>query len=290
MAFVKTLFCVPLFGLILTINPASLFAASFITIENITDIPDSFSPDGDGIDDTVAISAVIGAFGFNSSKPLSAACAITITDSKGTAVDNLEKKITLSDNTRRPISFLWDGKNKRGKVVSNGIYQYAVSAKINKQLTTVPGGAISLFIPPVLSVSVSPCFWNVGQAGVNAVATMSKGQAITVTNDGKSVATYSLNLINPTGWQASQTGVGKDSYILNAAFSRNPRRIIWKEANHALSVVPMLCSYSRFAGDQTGVSVQPGLRRTLWLQFKSPSSTGIADAQEIKVIITASPE
>ncbi len=274
----------------ITVFTASLFAAPLITIENITNVPNPFSPDADGADDFVIISAVVGASGFNSTKLLTAACSVAVTDINGNAVATISQKITLADNTKAAVSFQWDGKNKRGNVVGNGDYPYSITVTINKQAVTVTGGTITLFIPPVLSVSVSPGSWDIGQAEVNSIVTMSKSQGITVTNNGNSVTTYSLNLINPAGLEVSQISVGKDTYILNAAFSRDLRKINWSEDNHALSLVPVLCSDTQFAGDQTGVSVQPGTTRTLWLQFKSPSSITDNNKQEMEVVITASPE
>ena len=285
----KITFCLLISGLLLTFDCSRLFAAPLITIENIADSPETFSPDGDGVDDRVIISADIGAFGFNSRKPLTAACSVAITGING-PVKTLSKKITLANNSKSPVSFQWDGKNKQGAVSANGTYRYSITVVINNQTVTSPEGDIVLFIPAVLSVSVNPGFWNIGQADVNTVVTMTKSKVITVTNDGNTVSRYSLNLINPPGWEASQEKAGKDTYILNAAFSRDLRRIIWSEANHALSVIPALSSNTRFAGDQTGVSVRPGAARTLWMQFKSPSSTMVSNMQEMRVIITAGPE
>lgn len=138
-----------------------------------------------------------------------------------------------------------------------------------------------------LSVSVTPDVWDIGGAEVNSIITMDEAERITVTNTGSSHATYSLCLVNPGGWTASQTEIDQDEYILNAAFSAQPGNIVWKEANHALSTAPVSSTSSKFAAEQTGVNVAPGEARTLWLQFKAPSLTAIIDEQLIEVIINA---
>ncbi len=170
-------------------------------------------------------------------------------------------------------------------VVVGILYYYVITACDNagnessysQEVTTVT----------VLSVSVSPDFWQIGAVNVNSITTISEVDKITVTNDGQTTATYSLCLVNPQGWTASQTEIGKDIYILNTAFSANKGNITWNETNHALSTVPVRATSSKFAGDQTGVSVVPNEKRVLWLQFKAPSATAVTGEQNIEAIINA---
>lgn len=138
-----------------------------------------------------------------------------------------------------------------------------------------------------LSVSVSPDVWDIGGVEVNSSITMDEADRITVTNKGSANATYSLCLVNPQGWTASQTQIGQNEYILNAAFSAQSENIIWKETNHALSTAPVSSTSSKFAAEQTGVNAAPNEKRTLWLQFKAPSLTSATDEQNIEVIINA---
>lgn len=141
--------------------------------------------------------------------------------------------------------------------------------------------------PPTLSVSVSPDFWNIGVVEVNSITMMGDAGKITVTNDGQVRTTYALSLVNPQGWTASQTEIGQNIYILNAAFSLEAESIVWNETNHALSTEQVRSTSTKFAGDQTGVDVAPNEERTLWLQFKAPSATVITTQQDIEVIINA---
>ena len=138
-----------------------------------------------------------------------------------------------------------------------------------------------------ISVSVSPDYWQIGALEPDTVVTMPDAGKITVLNNGNVEENYSLKLVNPAGWQDSQTAVGADTYVLNAAFSADPAAIAWNEAGHALSTADVLCSAGKFSGDQTGVNVAAGANRNLWFQFKSPSLTNIKNEQSIEVIITA---
>ncbi|MFH2138357.1 MAG: carboxypeptidase-like regulatory domain-containing protein [Candidatus Omnitrophota bacterium] len=138
----------------------------------------------------------------------------------------------------------------------------------------------------MLGINVSPDSWNIGEIAPGNIATMSSGQEIVVSNIGwETNQTYSLMVVNPSGWTVSQTSVGSDKYILNASFAENPLTINWNEANHALSTEAQKATNTKFAADQTGVNVAPNEERTLWLQFKAPTSTTITQQQEIEVII-----
>jgi hypothetical protein len=96
-----------------------------------------------------------------------------------------------------------------------------------------------------------------------------------------------VSLTNPAGWTASQTAAGVEIYVLNAAFDADGTGITWNNANHALSTTPVPCSATKFAADQTGVSVAYNATRKLWFQFKAPTATTIGTEQGIVVTITA---
>jgi len=139
-----------------------------------------------------------------------------------------------------------------------------------------------------LSVSYDP-------ADVTAYATLganiggAAGQTtggITITNDGSGLnETYALNLANPSGWTAS-TAAGVDTYVLNAAFDADGT-ITWLAANHALTTSPVASSATKFAGDQTGLSVAYGAGRELWFQLVPPTSTAQTGTKSITITITA---
>lgn len=146
--------------------------------------------------------------------------------------------------------------------------------------------AVKVTVAPSISVSITEDTLSLGS--VSAGGTKVSAAAVTVINDGSGVnETYSLSLTNPTGWTASQTAAGAEVYVLNAAFSNAVSGITWDVANHALSNSAVVCSATKFAGDQTGVSVPYNATRKLWFQFKAPTATTVGTEQSIVVTITA---
>jgi hypothetical protein len=122
-----------------------------------------------------------------------------------------------------------------------------------------------------------------------ASATVS-GAASTVTNDGNVTETYSLDLTDPATWTAVQAApVAAEEYCLSAMFnSIEPGSGDFDYTNHALSTTSTACSGSKFAGDQTGLSVLVTETRSLWFKFEAPTSTTVTTEQTIVVTITAS--
>ena len=87
---------------------------------------------------------------------------------------------------------------------------------------------------------------------------------------------------------AVQTNPGVETYVLNAMFnSVQPLPEDFVEINHALSITSQQCTNTKFAGDQTGIGVLPSVSRSLWLEFKVPTSTAITTPQNIRLVITA---
>jgi hypothetical protein len=136
-----------------------------------------------------------------------------------------------------------------------------------------------------LSVSASgPIAFGTVTAGSNTVATDSSR----VTNNGNVPETYSLSLTNPPGWTATWSAAGPEQYCLCAMFnSTHPVEGDFSHPNDALRTVPDACTVTRFAGNQTGVSVAAGATRNLWLHFEAPSSTIVTTQQTIVVTVTA---
>jgi flagellar hook assembly protein FlgD len=261
-----------------------------LIIKDVMDSPDPFSPNSDGIDDTTEISAKISISGFDKylkkHRRLLLIWKLIIEDSQGKRMRRFFHIQKVNNNTEIEISQIWDGKDFRRRVVPDGKYTYRIDARI-RRVRAEPGfGDVTVKTVSGLSVSVSPEFWVIGEVEVNSVITMSEVDKITVINDGEVNTTYSLCLINPQGWKASQTETGRETYILNAAFDSDGL-LTWDETNHALSTEPVRASLSKFASDQTGIDVEPGQQRTLWLQFKAPTATSIDTEQNIEVIITA---
>ena len=109
-----------------------------------------------------------------------------------------------------------------------------------------------------------------------------------VVNDGNVTETYWLMLTNPGGWTAVQAAPASEQYCLSAKFnSSRPTSGSFTYADHALSTTSTACSASKFAGDQTGLSVAVSGARYLWFKFEAPTSTTVTTQQTIVVTITA---
>lgn len=134
-----------------------------------------------------------------------------------------------------------------------------------------------------LSVEIKEDSYNFGLVGLGSET--QSGNSLTVTNLG-TAATYSLNLISPPSWTASQTAAGDETFVLNAAFN-STSTISWNISNHALSTTAIPCSLTQFAGDQNGMNVPSAEVRNLWLQFLAPITSVIDTQQAIQVIVTA---
>ncbi len=111
-----------------------------------------------------------------------------------------------------------------------------------------------------------------------------------VVNDGNVTETYSLDLTDPGGgWTGVQAAPAAEQYCLSAQFnSSEPTAVSFTYANEALSTTSTACSATKFAGDQTGLSVPASGARYLWFKFEAPTSTTVTTEQTIVVTITAS--
>jgi len=136
-----------------------------------------------------------------------------------------------------------------------------------------------------LSVSATgPIAFGTVTAGSETVS----GSASTVTNDGNITETYSLSLTNPAGWTAVQAAPASEEYALSARFNTvAPAGASFTYADHALSTVSTASSATKFAGDQTGLSVSASGVRSLWFRFNAPTSTVVIAQQSITVTVTA---
>jgi len=158
----------------------------------------------------------------------------------------------------------------------SGIAQAAVSDTVTVKVTILASLSVDLTESEILLGDVS-----IGSTTASATG-------VTVTNSGSGIAeTYSLSLIDPGTWTASQTAAGAETYVLNAAFDADGATITWDATNHALSDTPVVSTATEFAGDQTGVSVPYNETRTLWFQFLAPTATSVTAEQEIAVTVTA---
>lgn len=149
--------------------------------------------------------------------------------------------------------------------------------------------------PATISVTVTIQSLSVAASGPIAFGTVVAGSqtvsssASTVTNDGNVTETYSLSLTNPSSWTAVQAAPSAaEEYALLAIMNAGaPIATDFTYANHALSTSSVAASGTKFAGDQTGLSVAASGTRNLWFRFNAPTSTAVATQQAVTVTLTA---
>ena len=149
--------------------------------------------------------------------------------------------------------------------------------------------------PATITVTVTIQNLSVSASGsiafgiVTASSENVSGSASTVTNDGNVTETYSLSLTNPATWVAVQAAPSAaEEYALLAKFNSGaPTAASFTYADHALSTVSVASSATKFAGNQTGLSVAASATRSLWFRFNAPTSTTVTAQQSITVTITA---
>ena len=132
------------------------------------------------------------------------------------------------------------------------------------------------------SLTVNTTSYNFGAMPISS--TVVSGSSISVTNDsGGLVETYTIQ-----GASATPNGAGtnwvlaaaaaQDQYALQAQFNDMPAPLTGTfNANHNLTFAAVAASGTQFAGNQTGLSVQPAAIRGLWFQIKTP--TAVTDTQ-----------
>lgn len=100
--------------------------------------------------------------------------------------------------------------------------------------------------------------------------------------------TFNISLANPAGWTAVTTGApGLDQFELDAQLNFPGAPGAWTSANHAISTVSTAATASKFAGNQTGMTLAPGNVRNMWVRFLAPTSTTVVTKQRIVVTISA---
>ena len=149
--------------------------------------------------------------------------------------------------------------------------------------------------PATINVTVTIQNLSVSATGPIAFGTVVASSATVstdsshVVNDGNVTETYWLMLTDPGGWTAVQAAPAAEQYCLSAQFNGSrPTSGSFTYTDHALSTTSTVCSATKFAGGQTGLSVPVSGARYLWLKFEAPTSTSVTTEQIIVVTITAS--
>lgn len=173
-------------------------------------------------------------------------------------------------------------------------YLFSLGAAAFLLVSFLWASAIHAANPATISVTVTIQNLSVSATGPIAFGTVIASSvtvssaASTVTNDGNVTETYSLDLTDPAGWTAVQAAPGVETYALHAQFnSVAPAAPSFTYADHALSTTSIASSATKFAGDETGLSVAAAATRSLWFKFEAPTSTAVTTQQNIVVTITA---
>jgi hypothetical protein len=155
-------------------------------------------------------------------------------------------------------------------------------------------GSAAAANPATISVTVTIQSLSVSATGPIAFGTVVSssetvsGSASTVTNDGNLTETYSLSLTNPASWTAVQAAPAAEQYALLAKFNSGaPTAASFTYADNALSTTSVASSATKFAGNETGLSVAAAATRSLWFRFNAPTSTAVTGQQSITVTVTA---
>ena len=160
-------------------------------------------------------------------------------------------------------------------VSSTGVFA-ANSATINVTVSIAEEASISVTGGPVDFGAMK-----IGGSGVSA-------SAVVIKNNGSGGnETYSLSLINPSGWTATTTAPGLDQYRLSCAFDATGT-VTWNPANHALIASSQASTATKFAGSETGTAVPYNADRHLYLKLETPSATSSSGSKTIQIVVTAS--
>ena len=152
----------------------------------------------------------------------------------------------------------------------------ANSATINVTVSIAQEASIS-----VTGVPVDFGAMKIGGSAVSA-------SAVVVKNNGSGGnQTYSLSLINPSGWTAVTTAPEVDQYRLSSAFDATGA-VTWNPTNHALTTSSQASTATKFSGSETGTAVPYNADRHLYLKLETPSATSLSGSKTIQIVVTAS--
>ena len=144
--------------------------------------------------------------------------------------------------------------------------------------------SVTVTISATISVTITEGPIDFGPLSVGATA-ISSG-ALIVTNDGSGIAeTYSLSCSNTAAWDAAATA-SADHFVLSAQFNSD-QPTSFDAVNDVLSNTPVAATATKFAGNETGVSVAHNAERDLWLEIQTPTTTAATAQQTITLTVSA---
>jgi hypothetical protein len=144
-----------------------------------------------------------------------------------------------------------------------------------------------------VSISVTPTGWPIGTVAAGSTTLMSSANKLTITNDGNVSETFTLQIgSSGSGWTAGSTA-GPDTYVLSGLITGTgdtPTGTNFAPED-VISISPQSASATVFGytgSSNNGAGVPSGASRSLWLQFKAPTSSSVTSEQTIGVTIGAS--
>jgi hypothetical protein len=171
-----------------------------------------------------------------------------------------------------------------GIIVSAGMFVMVLSAGAFAASSATINVTVSIAQEASISVTGGPVDFGAMKIGGSAVSST----AVVVKNTGSGAnETYSLSLVNPSGWTAVTTAPGIDQYRLSSAFDATGT-VTWNPVNHALTTSSQASTTTKFAGSETGTAVPYNADRHLYLKLETPSATSSSGSKTIQAVIIAS--
>ena len=141
--------------------------------------------------------------------------------------------------------------------------------------------------------------WSLGDIDTS---TVSISPAITVENNGNVNETFTLQITDDGSWTAATTanGAGSEIFVMSGIFTQTgistPADANFNTGTNddvILSSSAKTASVTDFANSTfsipNGLSVPAAEQRTLWLQFKAPTSTAVTTLQTIQITVGVTP-
>ena len=142
---------------------------------------------------------------------------------------------------------------------------------------------VSIAAQASISVTGGPVDFGTMSIGASSVSTA----PVVVKNNGSGGnETYSISLIDPSGWTSVVTAPGAEQYRLSCAFDADGS-LTWNPTNNALTTTTQASTATKFAGDETGLHVPYNADRHLYFKMETPSSTTSTTGKTIQVVIVA---
>ncbi|MDP3791306.1 MAG: hypothetical protein Q8R38_04605 [Candidatus Omnitrophota bacterium] len=142
---------------------------------------------------------------------------------------------------------------------------------------------VSIAAQASISVTGGPVDFGTMNIGAASVSTT----PIVVKNNGSGGnETYSISLIDPSGWTSVITTPSTEQYRLSCAFDADGN-LTWNPTNHALATSTQVSTSTKFAGDETGLHVPYNAERSLYFKIETPSSTSSTTGKIMQVVVVA---